>query len=122
MEMLLVIPLLMFMGGAAIYMALSERSMPIPQRHTFVPRSPTADTSTHPITSDRGAYDNATISQSDVLLADALTEMLELKEELSGLRTRVGELDTQVHHLTTKEAAPQNKSSTRSRRPSVRAS
>jgi hypothetical protein len=117
MELLLIIPLIMFMGGAAVYMALSERPMPMPSRNTWFPASPTAGTSTHPTAPENLPFEGLTINQSDVLLADALTEMLGLKEEITSLRQEIGHLDQEVQRLSSARRARQTASEGAASRP-----
>ena len=121
MELVVLIPIVLLMTGAAIAMALKE-PLPATASAAFVAAASSARSSKPPagqqsrgeaevtVTNAVGAATsgdsegsnnmNSMFSQTDVLLADALTEMIGLKAEIYRLRSRVDNLNTEVARLS----------------------
>lgn len=122
MELMILIPVFLLMGGVAIALALNEKPVPAlsaplagssPARITPISleaaRSLNAaahETNAGALTSHDTALDiddndgRPTLSQTDVLLADALTEMIGLKAEIYRLRSKVDSLNVEVAKLS----------------------
>lgn len=125
MELIVLIPIIMLMGTVAVLMALHEQPlpagassaftpMPVQQQRTKAPanRSPEAKGAAiekiiqpagSPEIADRSEETEmtteASFSHTDVLLADALTEMIGLKAELYHLRSKIDNLNSEVARL-----------------------
>ncbi len=131
MELAVLIPVVLLMSGAAIAMALKERPLPAPASAAFIAAASSVRSS-KPSAGEQGAgkaanFDaavvdadtaetaddsegsnkmNSMFSQTDVLLADALTEMIGLKAEIYRLRGRVDNLNTEVARLSGNHLRP----------------
>ena len=128
MELIILVPVILLMGGVAIYMALNERPLPafgtsspsmMLATMTPAPRMVALSSGSdlalqnEPETYDAEASDEpaspragSRFTQTDVLLADALTEMIGLKAELFRLRSKVENLNTQVARLAGEAPTP----------------
>jgi len=104
MELIVLIPLMVLLGGIAIYMALNDH--PIPASSAAIVAMPAARTRPAPESGTDAAAGSpvsageSTLLTADVLLADALTEMIGLKAEMYHLRVRVESLNKQVALLS----------------------
>lgn len=124
---LLVVPIIVLLGGFAIYLALTEKPVTGSDFVTYAPAVPStkvaslrllppmAAPSLPPGTTpkalavkrsdnseekDESEMSENQFSPTDVLLADALTEMIGLKAEIYRLRSKVEILNTQVARLS----------------------
>jgi hypothetical protein len=126
MELFVLVPMILVLSGVAIVLALKEQPLPATASTAFVAVSPPATAprkATSPLPAPRRAAGNltpmppsktadealpaeepdamdSTFSHTDVLLADALTEMIGLKAELYHLRNKIDNLNREVARLS----------------------
>ena len=125
MEPFILIPTIIVMSAVAIVMALSGHSLPPAASSAFLPAPVGPSIKRTPATQSRSTtpkdvvmtlmpaetreadvpieeinnMTDSNFSQTDVLLADALTEMIGLKTELYFLRSKVDNLNVEVARL-----------------------
>lgn len=125
MELIVLIPIIMLMGIVAVLMALHEQPLPAGASSAFTPipiqqkrlraaaaqKAEAKGASLEKIIQPGGSPEiearpeetemttEATFSHTDVLLADALTEMIGLKAELYHLRSKLDNLNSEVARL-----------------------
>ena len=100
------------MGGIAVYTALSERQLAT--QALWTPRLGTRPASIiealepepEEETKRMQSVTESSFTQTDVLLADALTEMIGLKAELHQLRGRLESLNLEVSRLSGGPTSP----------------
>jgi hypothetical protein len=138
MELFVLIPLVLLMGAVAVVMALKEQPLPAGAAGAFTPmpvrpspkvvaiHRPAGDAAIDiamPPSSageiEEPAKENQPMpskefTSTDVLLADALTEMIGLKAELYHLRSKLESLNTEVARLT---GGPRNTPPAASKKP-----
>jgi hypothetical protein len=139
MELFVLIPLVLLMGAIAVVMALKEQPLPAGAAGAFTPmpvrpsskvvaiHRPARDAAIDmvaapPISAaelEEPAKENQPMpskefTSTDVLLADALTEMIGLKAELYHLRSKLESLNTEVARLT---GGPRNTPPAASKKP-----
>jgi hypothetical protein len=103
-EIVFVLTLTLGRGALAVFMALHEKPMPVAASRQLTPPGPVliaaspTDLDLEEPALPRKAQTRAdsSFTQTDVLLADALTEMVSLKAEIYHLRNRVESLSAQV--------------------------
>ena len=125
MELFVLIPLILLMGTVAVAMALKEQPLPAGASTAFTPvpvRAHAKVVAIHRPAAKDAALDriilpggspeveglprdaetasNAAFTSTDVLLADALTEMIGLKAELYHLSSKVETLNSEVARLS----------------------
>jgi hypothetical protein len=126
MELFVLVPMILVLSGVAVLMALKEQPLPATAATAFVAVSPPLAATGKPTTAlpaPRRADDDSmtmppsktagkalpaeepdamesTFSHTDVLLADALTEMIGLKAELYHLRNKIDNLNREVARLS----------------------
>ena len=101
MELYLAGPALVVLGVLLVHMAVLN-SQPVKAQATsasiVIPRLPGRDKTTR-APQPPASNGERGLTQTDVLLADVLTEMLELKEQMAGLRTDVEKLTVDLQEL-----------------------
>ena len=132
MELVVLIPVVLIMSGVALARALKEQPLTATASTAYVAPGPAARAKKTPAMSiaarsaatiettvltaktaqtETNAEGNKTemdarFSQTDVLLADALTEMIGLKAELYHLRSKIDSLNTEVSRLSGNHLRP----------------
>ena len=128
MEILFILTLTLGLGALAIFTALHEKPLPVssmpsgvaPPRPVLIATEPQESQLDEPALPRKAqSIADANFSQTDVLLADALTEMIALKAEIYHLRGRVESLNAQVARLSGEPPSPRPPTSLR--RPSKEA-
>ncbi len=124
MELIVLIPIIMLMGVVAVLMAVHEQPLPAGASSAFTPipiqqkrmkadaarKSEAKGAAIEKIIQPGGSPEiharseetemtTEAFSHTDVLLADALTEMIGLKAELYHLRSKIDNLNTEVARL-----------------------
>jgi hypothetical protein len=109
MELLFLIPFLLITGGVLVYFSSGGGQRPqlahSSRGAAFAANLSTAEAPSRPsILAEPRVH---RLSQTDVLLADTLTELLEVKEELAELRDQMSALTEEVEQL--KSPAPRRR-------------
>ena len=125
MELAVLIPFVLVMSGVAVVMALTERQVPVSASAALLAAGKARRPAKSPLRkADAGMAEDvkitelpdetpskaaaegserkmeSTFSKTDVLLADALTEMIGLKAELYYLRGKIDSLNAEVARLS----------------------
>jgi hypothetical protein len=125
MELIVLIPVVLLMGVVAVVMAVKEQPLPVGASTAFTPipvRPSSKVVAMHKPAAKDEAIDKIILpggspeiespaeetddmtgqqfTSTDVLLADALTEMIGLKAELFHLRSKLESLNTEVARLS----------------------
>jgi hypothetical protein len=103
MEVLLAVPIVLIMGVFLIYLSVSQDQAPRPvpvsvKEAVLKDQDPPQLSKPQPVKAMASRTARG-LTQADVLLADVLSELLEMREEGAALRTKVEKLSEDVEAL-----------------------